>query len=355
LPENCRKIESKTGQKAMSRLRSTHQLSIPSSTRASRLAALAFVGLLLIPMPAGAWQEIPPSSSASSSATPEDNSASARTQPNPSASTGPDSLVLPPNTAKPSRVTALAGSLSSLSDADLKLNYFTPRLGGFQGAAGTASQTALSGSAVRRSVVKTGPSSAAPSPIIVFSGSFEKEFSGLALSLSADYGTSSLGNNRPSPAPFAAPSFVTSDPQRYSFGAAVGYSSFTLAGSFAKSRNFSALNPGGSSLSATLANPVALSALAGERQNTNWDAGLSYETGAWKFAAAYGEARQELAGVKDALRQKAAELGVNYELGSGISLGLVGVWQDLYAKAPSGKDTDKSNGTAVVIETGVEF
>ncbi len=214
------------------------------------------------------------------------------------------------------------------SQDDLKLNYFTPRFNGFQAAISfTPEHVKTTQDYQSRFNLRPGQLQ----KIVVLSGNYEKQLGGVELGLSAAYGQGDLEAVR-----FSG----QRDPRSYGVGASVGLQGFTLAGSYSQANNFSSRG----------------NLPASNFAEKNWDVALSYETGPWKFAGGVGLANRETPGGLNKLgTHKSAEGGVNYNLGSGISLGVMGVYFNYEAADSLGKVVDNNAGAAAIFETGVEF
>ena len=209
--------------------------------------------------------------------------------------------------------------VSGNNDAQ-RFTYFTPRFSGFQVGASYArdgnqdSNSQLDGDTGLRDIVD-------------FGANYVNSFGDFDVAVSGRYGF--------------ADDHANSDPSVWSAGLTLGYSGFTVGGSYAEQNG-------------------------GDLKNGHsYDAGVSYETGPWGFSFTYFHGNNKGNGDVDAddgtiIAENGSEeqdqylLGVNYKLAKGVSLGAFGAYVD-FDDATSGEGGTDGSIDGFVLGTGVKL
>ncbi|WP_430437614.1 porin [Oceanibaculum nanhaiense] len=170
--------------------------------------------------------------------------------------------------------------LVQTNDAN-KITYFTPQFSGFQlGFSYVPDTTNTDGNTQGFGVLPKG-GIGEQEDWVSLAAAYTREVGGVELGLSAGYEFASLGGND------GAGTF--DDFKGYSFGANVGFSGFTVGGSYAKFNN----------------------GLSGDNDSKAWDLGVIYETGPWGFGLTYFNGDNEGSNAEAKLFDIAASYTVN--------------------------------------------
>lgn len=174
-----------------------------------------------------------------------------------------------------------------------KITYFTPQFSGFQlGLSYVPDTTNIQGNSQSFGVLQKG-GIGEQEDWVSLAAAYTREFNDVEIGLSAGYEFASLGTND------GAGTF--DDFKGYSFGGIVGFSGFTVGGSYAKFNN----------------------GLAGDNDGKAWDLGVIYETGPWGFGLTYFNGEDEGSGAESKLFDIAASYTVNdgIKFAGGVILG----------------------------------
>ena len=235
------------------------------------------------------------------------------------------------------------GDAALLATPDQKLNYFTPRMSGFQlgisympenntgnNATATGLNSKLDGTIGNElvDVAANYVGKVGGADVRVFGSFFTSDSESTAIGVAAG-----------------------KDVDGYSGGAQVGVSGFRIGGRYTRVNDIS--GPGGAPLAST----------AASLDRTNWRIGVDYGTGPWKVGIAYMSLEQEIAGATAGTKSARDDgtdyisIGGAYNLGPGIKMfgGLqIYDFQDSAGGAGAGVSTEADN-TVVVIGTKFSF
>ena len=219
-------------------------------------------------------------------------------------------------------VNTMASVNGGFDDASQALIYVTPRVAGFQGGISFGSDTASDGmlAATCRSVLCARSDDNFTQPVelgLTYFNEFgdQLRIGGKVSFLQAEGQQSDV--------------FVVEQSEAWAAGINIGYSGFTLGGSYKESENFRGDGIGYTAL----------------------DVGATYETGPWGFMLSYGVDEYEGSG-GTVLESNAVQGGVDFTLESGVSFG--GGVQYIEAEFP-GVQAEDEDATVVFIETMVAF
>lgn len=219
-------------------------------------------------------------------------------------------------------VNTMAGVNGGFGDASQKLTYVTPRVAGFQGGISFGSQDQLESGlfSACRSVLCARSEDDITQPVelgLTYFNQFGEQFrlGGKVTFLQTEGQESDI--------------FVVDQSEAWTAGINIGYSGFTLGGSYKESQNFRGDGIGYTAL----------------------DVGATYETGPWGFMVSYGVDEYEGTG-GTVLESNAVQGGVDFTLESGVSFG--GGVQYIEAEFP-GVQAEDEDATVVFIETMVAF
>jgi len=219
-------------------------------------------------------------------------------------------------------INAMASVNGGFGDVSQKLTYVTPRVAGFQGGISFGSQEDLEGGvfAACRSVLCARNDDNISQPVelgLTYFSQFGEQFrlGGKVTFLQTEGQESDI--------------FVVDQSEAWAAGINIGYSGFTLGGSYKESQNFRGDGIGYTAL----------------------DVGATYETGPWGFMVSYGVDEYEGTG-GTVLESNAVQGGVDFTLDSGVSFG--GGVQYIEAEFP-GVQAEDEDSTVVFIETMVSF
>ena len=235
------------------------------------------------------------------------------------------------------------GDAALLATPDQKLNYFTPRMSGFQlgvsympenytgtNATGTGLNSKLDGTIGNElvDVAANYVGKVGGADVRAFGSFFTSDSESTAIGVAAG-----------------------KDVDGYSGGAQVGVSGFRIGGRYTRVNDIS--GPGGAPLASTAAG----------LDRTNWRIGVDYGTGPWKVGIAYMSLEQEIAGATAGTKSARGDetnyisIGGAYNLGPGIKMfgGLqIYDFQDSAGGAGAAVSTEADN-TVVVIGTKFSF
>ena len=219
-------------------------------------------------------------------------------------------------------VNTMASVNGGFGDVSQTLAYVTPRIAGVQGGISFGSQDELDGSlsSVCRSVLCARSDDNITQPVelgLTYFNQFGERFrlGGKVTFLQTEGQQSDV--------------FVVDQSEAWTAGLNIGYSGFTLGGSYKESQNFRGDGIGYTAL----------------------DVGATYETGPWGFMVSYGVDEYEGTG-GTVLESNAVQGGVDFTLESGVSFG--GGVQYIEAEFP-GVQAEDEDATVVFIETMVAF
>jgi predicted porin len=189
---------------------------------------------------------------------------------------------------------------TAVSDAN-KLTYYTPRFGGFQlGVSYTPNTDATAGD--RQTFgLNTDDDPGDNANWFSIGANFSQSFSGIDVAVSGGYERGDLEEDG-----FVTLTNVTGsttvvtadDHESWNIGLNVGFSGFTVGGSYYQSNN-------GIDVSGVDTDAIV------------WDVGASYGTGPWGVSVTYLNSEQELGSFED--EHDHIELGASYSLGAGIT------------------------------------
>ncbi len=204
---------------------------------------------------------------------------------------------------------------TAVSDAN-KLTYFSPRFSGFQlGVSYTPNIDARGGDA-QSGGLNTDNDLGDQANFISLGANFVESFNGVDIAVSGVY---ELGDVEASVA-------GVDDAEAWQIGLNVGFSGFTVGGSYGADNN----------------------ATSGNTDSESWDVGAKYATGPWGVSLGYMHSETEVAGGDD--ERDLIEGAVSYALGPGITI--VGSLQYMDEDNTSTNDTD---GWAAAIMSKLSF
>ncbi len=207
--------------------------------------------------------------------------------------------------------------ITGLSDNN-KLTYFTPRFSGFQlGVSYTPEDNNNNGAGLGGGLA-TDDDEDDNSNYISLGANFVESFNGVDVAVSGGYERGDLEADADN---------THDDREAWHVGLNIGFSGFTVGGSYGSDNN----------------------GLAGSQDTSGWDIGATYSTGPWGVGVTYWHGEQELAAGGDD-EDDLIELGVNYALGPGITI--VGALQYYDEDNNVATDTD---GIAVSIGSKLSF
>jgi len=219
-------------------------------------------------------------------------------------------------------INTMASVNGGFGDVSQKLAYVTPRVAGFQGGISFGSQDELDAGlfSACRSVLCARNDENISQPVelgLTYFSQFGDQFrlGGKVTFLQTEGQASDI--------------FVVDQSEAWTAGINIGYSGFTLGGSYKESQNFRGDGIGYTAL----------------------DVGATYETGPWGFMVSYGVDEYEGTG-GTVLESNAVQGGVDFTLESGVSFG--GGVQYIEAEFP-GVQAEDEDATVVFIETMVAF
>jgi predicted porin len=232
-----------------------------------------------------------------------------------------------------------ANFTTAVSDAN-KLTYFSPRFSGFQlGVSYTPNIDARAGD--RQTFgLNTDDDFGDQSNYFSVGGNFVESFNGVDIAISGVYERGEVESNSTNVAttsitttacavlPCTLASMVSTttttslisagadDDEAWAIGVNVGFSGFTVGGSYGEDNN----------------------GLSGNFESTGWDVGGSYSTGPWGVSVTYMHTETEIGAGGGEDDRDLIEGGVSYALGPGITI--VGSVQYMEEDNDSGVDTD---------------
>ncbi|MDP6876336.1 MAG: porin [Alphaproteobacteria bacterium] len=235
-----------------------------------------------------------------------------------------------------------SGAAGLISTPEQKINYFTPRMGGFQlgigyvpeNKTGSASTTNSDASALDTKLQGT-----VANEMIDVGANYTGKFGGASVQAYGDYTTSETEST-------AIGVAAGKDADIWGVGMAIGMSGFKVGGKYTKAEN-----QGG------------VAATAATLERVNWRIGADYSTGPWSVGIVYHKANQEIAGAVAGTKSarddetKYISVGGTYNLGPGIKLfGGLQFWdfQDSANVAAASPGTEGDN-TIGVIGTKLSF
>ncbi|MGO1119772.1 porin [Rhodovibrionaceae bacterium A322] len=217
-----------------------------------------------------------------------------------------------------------SGFLNIPSDAN-KITYFTPRMAGFQlGASYTPNIDARGGD--RQSFgLNTNKNVGAHDNVFSVGGNYVQSFDAVDISVSAGYEKASLQADS-----LASPGLYD-DISAWSVGASVGFSGFTIGGSYADSdvEGFG----------------------AGNKSRKFYDLGVQYGTGPWAASLTYSRGENEFLSGGGEDKRDMVELGASYKLSPGITV--VGSGQ--YMKEETAGSNTDIKGWGLALGTKLSF
>ncbi|MGO1118516.1 porin [Rhodovibrionaceae bacterium A322] len=217
-----------------------------------------------------------------------------------------------------------SGFLNIPSDAN-KITYFTPRMAGFQlGASYTPNIDNRSGD--RQTFgLNTDNNVGAHDKVISIGGNFVQSFDAADIAISAGYEQAALQANS------AASPSLFDDISAWSVGASVGFSGFTIGGSYANAdiEGFG----------------------AGNKKQIFYDVGLQYGSGPWKASLTYARGENEFTAGGSEDKRDMFELGASYKLSPGITV--VGSGQ--YMKEETAGSSTDIKGWGLALGTKLSF
>lgn len=126
------------------------------------------------------------------------------------------------------------------------------------------------------------------------------------------------------------------DTRAWHVGAMVGFAGFSVGAGYGKT------------------NARGLAKTASNGDTIGWDVGVGYNMGAWDFGIGY--LRSEAGRINSTGEHvlQVASVGVSYDLGSGITTYIEGIWFDVDSAANNATSFD-NEGLAIITGIGVEF
>ncbi|MGO1119948.1 porin [Rhodovibrionaceae bacterium A322] len=217
-----------------------------------------------------------------------------------------------------------SGYITGTSDAN-KITYFTPRMAGFQLGASYTPNIDNRGGDRQTFGLNTDNNVGAFDKVISLGANYVQSFDAVDIAVSAGYERQSLQANA------AATPSLYDDISEWHVGASVGFSGFTVGGSYGSDD--------------------VEGAGAGIDKRVFWDLGVKYGTGPWAVSLTYADSKAEyVAGGGDDKRKK-FELGASYKLSPGITVVGSGQYQK---EETAGASTD-IKGWGVALGTKLSF
>ncbi len=220
-------------------------------------------------------------------------------------------------TTASTRVMSNANDIRNSSDST-KIAYITPRFAGFQ--LGTAFSPDRSDDGRYRDPDGNG----SEENFWEFGANYDQKFGEVRLNLSA---VASLADNE---------NTLRNDTRSWAVGALVGFAGFKVGAGYSHN------------------NDRGLARTATNGDTHGWDVGAGYNMGAWDFAVGY--LRSEAGNINSTGEHvlQVASAGVTYDMGSGLSVYLEGIWFDVDSAANNASSFD-NEGLAVITGIGVQF
>jgi predicted porin len=238
-----------------------------------------------------------------------------------------------------------ANFTTAVSDAN-KLTYFSPRFSGFQLGVSYTPNTSDTAGDRQTFGLTTDNDMGDQSNFISIGANFVESFNGVDIAISGVYELGSSENDSTATATLTFTSIpavgdaltdvltavtttttgVADDDEAWAIGINVGFSGFTVGGSYGEDNN----------------------GVSANRDSTGWDVGASYSTGPWGISLGYFHSETEVAAGDD--ERDLVEAGVSYALGPGITI--VGSLQYFDEDNTSVPDTD---GWAAAIMSKLSF
>jgi predicted porin len=178
--------------------------------------------------------------------------------------------------------------MNTLSDNN-KLTYFSPRFSGFQLGVSYTPNTSRGGGNTQTTGLATDNDEDDQSNIVSLGANFVESFNGVDIAVSGGIDIGDLEADTDN---------SNDDLQEWLFGVNVGFSGFTVGGSYGESNR----------------------GLSGNNDDTGWDIGATYATGPWGIGVTYFHSERELGATPGEDSIDAIELGANYALGPGIKI-----------------------------------
>jgi outer membrane protein OmpU len=262
------------------------------------------------------------------------------------------------------------GDAALLATPDQKLNYFTPRMSGFQlgvsympenytgtNATGTGLNSKLDGTIGNElvDVAANYVGKVGGADVRAFGSFFTSESEGtpfVGATAEVMSKTQSVDGDALVTAAVAAVPAASGgqDVDGFSVGAQIGFSGFRVGGRYTRIDDIA--RPNG--------DPLAAAAAGLER--TNWRIGVDYGTGPWKIGIAYMQLEQEVAGAtvgtKSARDDKTeyVSIGGSYNLGPGIKMfGGLQIYDFEDSTGGTGANAAEADNTVAVIGTKFSF
>ncbi|MAM73654.1 porin [uncultured Tistrella sp.] len=209
--------------------------------------------------------------------------------------------------------------VNETSDAN-KLTYFTPRMAGFQlGLSYTPSLAGGTGGSSNSYGNLTDDAAGRQEQIVEVGVNYVNKLGGVDLAVSGGYLKGSL----------EADAIGADDLQVWSLGMNVGFSGFTLGGSYINDNN----------------------GLEGNNDMDRWNVGLTYAFGPYTVGGAYALSTREFANGAGDDELEFYEFGGTYAMGPGVNLS-AGVQ---FVNADSDRASARQEGTSFLIGTGISF
>ncbi len=129
---------------------------------------------------------------------------------------------------------------------------------------------------------------------------------------------------------------LRNDTRSWGVGALVGFAGFSIGAGYSHN------------------NDRGLARTATNGDTHGWDVGVGYNMGAWDFAVGY--LRSEAGRINSTGEHvlQVASAGVTYDMGSGLSVYLEGIWFDVDSAANNATSFD-NEGMAIITGIGVQF
>ena len=203
-------------------------------------------------------------------------------------------------------VDTYGGDAGLLATPDQKMNYFTPRMSGFQLGVSYMPEN-NPGANSTGGGLNSKASGSTGNELLDIAANYTGKFGGASVGVFGSYFTSDSE-------PAAVGGVAGQDADGYSMGGQVGFSGFRVGGRYTRINDFA--GPG--------AAPIASGAASLDR--TNWRIGVDYGTGPWKVGVAYMRLEQEVAGAVATVKSTRDDeieyisIGASYALGPGIKL-----------------------------------
>ncbi len=204
------------------------------------------------------------------------------------------------------------------SSDSTKIAYITPRFAGFQ--AGVAFSPDRNDDGRYRDPDGNG----SEENFWEFGANYDQKFGEVRLNLSA---VASLADNE---------NTLRNDTRSWGVGALVGFAGFSIGAGYSHN------------------NDRGFARTVTNGDTKGWDVGVGYSMGAWDFGIGY--LRSEAGNVNSTGEHvlQVASAGVTYDMGSGLSVYLEGIWFDVDSAANNATSFD-NEGLAIITGIGVEF